>query len=178
VSRVGKNPVIIPEGVICSISSEGVLKVKGKLGSLILDIPFGISVNIDDSKVFVKPSVDTKKVTMLWGTIRSLICNIVKGVHIGFVKSLEINGVGYRSHIKSNCLILNLGYSHEISYAIPDGIKRVCKKPTLIDVSGINRQLVGQVASKIRSFRKPEPYKGKGIKYVDEVIFRKEGKKK
>jgi large subunit ribosomal protein L6 len=97
---------------------------------------------------------------MIWGTIRSLIYNLVKGVHLGFVKSLEINGVGYRSHIKSNHLILNLGYSHEILYPIPSGIKIICKKPTLIDISGIDSQLVGQVASKIRFFRKPEPYKG------------------
>merc|ERR1712226_702188 len=100
------------------------------------------------------------------------------GVHIGFTKSLEINGVGYRAYIKGESLVLNLGYSHEVVYTIPTGISIICKKPTVIDIFGMDHQLVGQVASKIRSFRKPEPYKGKGIKYVDEIIFRKEGKKK
>jgi len=178
VSRVGKNPVKIPEGVVCSVTPDGIFKVRGKLGSLSLVIPYGVMVSVNENKVLVNPGVMTKKMVMLWGTIRSLIYNIIKGVHIGFVKTLEINGVGYRSYIKSNCLVLNLGYSHEIIYPIPEGINIVCKKPTLIDVSGIDCQLVGQVASKIRSFRKPEPYKGKGIKYIDEVVFRKEGKKK
>lgn len=177
-SRVGKNPIIIPEGVKCYLSPSGVFKAKGKLGDMSLLISPNLHVVLNETSISIEPRIQSKKVRMLWGTIRSLINNIIKGVSIGFVKKLEINGVGYRANVKSGSLILNLGYSHEISYQIPKGINIVCKKPTLIDISGINYQLVGQVASKIRSFRKPEPYKGKGIKYVNELVFRKEGKKK
>jgi len=178
VSRIGKNPVVIPKGVSCFCSSEGVFEAQGSLGKLNFSIPLSIEVLIEGNLIKINPRGKYKNNGMLWGTIRAIINNIVKGVSDGFVKSLEINGVGYRAHIKSNYLILNLGYSHEISYLIPSGINIVCKKPTLIDIKGIDLQLVGQVASKIRSFRKPEPYKGKGIKYVNEIIFRKEGKKK
>lgn len=177
-SRIGKNPILIPESVICSIKPGGLFEAKGNLGSLALEVPLGIKVLIEENYVFVKPNVKTKKISMLWGTVRSLLNNIIKGVHIGFTKSLEINGVGYRAYIKGESLVLNLGYSHEVVYTIPTGISIICKKPTVIDIFGMDHQLVGQVASKIRSFRKPEPYKGKGIKYVDEIIFRKEGKKK
>lgn len=177
-SRVGKNPISIPLDVNCIISSNNTFLAEGNLGSLNVSIPSSVNVTIKDRSVFISPSVENKKNSMIWGTIRSLISNAVIGVHKGFSKTLEINGVGYRSYIKSGCLILNLGYSHEISYSIPKNIKIVCKKPTLVDISGVDRQLVGQVASKIRAFRKPEPYKGKGIKYIDEIIFRKEGKKK
>jgi len=178
VSRIGKNPILIPDGVKCNLSSSGCLKIHGKLGELSFNIPLGLDVILNVDSISIKPSILSKNVKMMWGTARSLIYNMVKGVNDGFVKCLEINGVGYKSSVSSGNLILSLGYSHDIHYKIPDGIKIVCKKPTLLEVSGIDYQLVGQVASKIRSFRKPEPYKGKGIKYSDEVVFRKEGKKK
>lgn len=177
-SRIGKNPISIPDGVKCNLLSSDCFQVHGKLGKLSINIPSGIDVILNVNSVIVKPNVLSKNVKMMWGTIRSLIYNMIKGVNDGFVKYLEINGVGYKSSVSSGNLVLSLGYSHDIYYQIPDGIKIVCKKPTLLEVHGIDCQLVGQVASKIRSFRKPEPYKGKGIKYSDEVIFRKEGKKK
>lgn len=177
-SRIGKNPIIIPDGVSCHFSSDGIFQVKGKLGNLKLSVASKLKVLLKGEVILINPIVKSKKNSMLWGTTRSLINNMIKGVNEGFLKRLEINGVGYKANVKSNVLVLNLGYSHEILYPIPDGIKINCPKPVLIDISGIDYQLVGQVASKIRSFRKPEPYKGKGIKYLDELIFRKEGKKK
>lgn len=177
-SRIGKNPISIPNGVKCNLLPGGCLQVQGKLGKLSFSVPVGLDVILSTDSISIKPNVLPKNIKMMWGTARSLICNMVKGVNDGFVKCLEINGVGYKSSVSSGNLVLSLGYSHDINYKIPDGIKIVCKKPTLLEVSGIDYQLVGQVASKIRSFRKPEPYKGKGIKYSDEVIFRKEGKKK
>jgi len=178
VSRIGRNPISIPDGVTCNFLSGGCLQVQGKLGELSVNVPLGLDVILSAECIVIKPNILSKSINMMWGTIRSLISNMIKGVSDGFVKYLEINGVGYKSSLKSGNLVLSLGYSHDICYQIPKGISIVCKKPTLLEVRGIDRQLVGQVASKIRSFRKPEPYKGKGIKYSDEVIFRKEGKKK
>lgn len=177
-SRIGKNPISIPNGVKCNLLPGGCLQVQGKLGKLSINVPSGLDVILSIDSVIIRPNVLSKNIKMMWGTIRSLIYNMIKGVSDGFMKCLEINGVGYKSSVNSGNLVLSLGYSHDIHYQIPSGIKIICKKPTLLEVRGIDCQLVGQVASKIRSFRKPEPYKGKGIKYSDEVIFRKEGKKK
>ena len=176
-SRVGKNPVLIPEGVQCQLAKD-VLTAKGKLGELTLDIPSEVEVAIVDNSVTIKPLSDSKQARMLWGTIRSLIANLVQGVHEGFTRHLEVNGVGYRAAVQGKELVLNLGYSHDIRYPIPEGIKVTCEKPTMIAIHGADRQRVGQMASEIRAFRKPEPYKGKGVKYKEETIFRKEGKKK
>lgn len=176
-SRVGKNPVEIPEGVQCQLVSD-ILTAKGKLGELKLDIPSDVEVTIAEGAVTVKPRNESQQARMLWGTIRSLISNLVQGVHEGFTRRLELNGVGYRAAVQGKELVLNLGYSHDIRYPIPEEIKVTCEKPTSIAIFGADRQRVGQMASEIRAFRKPEPYKGKGVKYEEETIFRKEGKKK
>ncbi|ARW16635.1 50S ribosomal protein L6 [Komagataeibacter europaeus] len=176
-SRVGKYPVELPSGVQVSIA-DGVLTAKGKLGELKLPLSSHVSVDVADGKVAVKP-VDTQaQARMMWGTTRSLIAGMVKGVSEGFSKTLEISGTGYRAAVQGKNLVMNLGYSHDIVYAIPAGIKITTPRPTAVTVEGIDKQRVGQVALDIRSFRKPEPYKGKGVRYETETIRRKEGKKK
>jgi len=176
-SRVGKNPVVIPPGVQVAIAGQR-LSAKGKLGSL--DVPLGGDVEtvVADGRVTIRPRNDTKQARMEWGTTRALVNNMMHGVSVGYTVNLEINGVGYRAQVQGKNLVLQLGYSHDIQFPIPDDIKIVCEKPTAIRVTGADKQRVGQIAAEIREYRKPEPYKGKGIKYETETVRRKEGKKK
>ena len=176
-SRVGKHPVEVPQGVTCQINGQE-LSVKGKNGELKAILSKEVLPTLEDNKIWVKPVDESKQARMLWGTWRRQVDNMVTGVHEGFTVRLEINGVGYRAAVEGNTLKLQLGYSHDVLYPIPQGIKIVCDKPTNVAISGADRQLVGQVAAEIRAYRKPEPYKGKGIKYEGEKIYRKEGKKK
>ncbi|KAB8124670.1 50S ribosomal protein L6 [Komagataeibacter medellinensis] len=176
-SRVGKYPVEVPSGVQVSIT-DGVLTAKGKLGELKLLLSGHVAVDVADGKVAVKPVGTVAQARMMWGTTRSLIAGMVKGVSEGFSKTLEISGTGYRAAVQGKNLVMNLGYSHDIVYAIPEGIKITTPRPTAVTVEGIDKQRVGQVALDIRRFRKPEPYKGKGVRYETETIRRKEGKKK
>jgi len=176
-SRVGKNPVVLPQGVTCQLNGQDIT-IKGKNGELSAVISAGVHVTHEDDKVTVRPVDESKQARMLWGTWRKRIENMVIGVTDGFTVNLEINGVGYRAAVEGNSLKLQLGYSHDIIYPLPQGIKAVCEKPTAIAISGNDKQIVGQVAAEIREYRKPEPYKGKGVKYADEFIYRKEGKKK
>ena len=178
-SRIGKNPVDVPDGVDVSIAS-GLLTVKGKLGEQTVALTDAVEVSVDKGKVTVKPVDQGKRARSLWGTTRSLIDNAVHGVAEGFTRRLEINGVGYRAQVKGNVLNLQLGYSHDVDFPIPEGVNIALEgdRDGVIAITGACKQQVGQVASKIRSFRKPEPYKGKGIRYSDEYVLRKEGKKK
>jgi large subunit ribosomal protein L6 len=176
-SRVGKNPVVIPDGVNVEVSG-GKLSAKGKLGVLTMGLSSEVSVKIENGQVLVQPVGSSKRARMMWGTTRNLVRNMVTGVATGYSKALEISGVGYRAAVQGKDLVLQLGYSHEIKYPIPEGITVKAEKPTALTISGADRQKVGQVAAEIRSFRGPEPYKGKGIKYDTETILRKEGKKK
>jgi large subunit ribosomal protein L6 len=176
-SRVGKHPVQVPSGVSVEIVNR-ILKAKGKLGELSLRLSEEVEAKLEDGKVVVTPRSDSKRARTLWGTTRALVNNMVAGVSTGFSKTLEINGVGYRAQVQGKNLQLQLGFSHDVVYPIPAGVTIKCDKPTQITVSGADRQRVGQVAAEIRAFRKPEPYKGKGIKYDKERILRKEGKKK
>lgn len=176
-SRVGKHPVSVPQGVTCQLSDQEI-KIKGKNGELAAILSKEVQVTYEDNAILVRPKDESKQARMLWGTWKNRIRNMVQGVNEGFTIRLEINGVGYRAATEGNSLKLQLGYSHDVMYPIPQGIKIVCEKPTSIAVSGADRQRVGQVAAEIRAYRKPEPYKGKGIKYENEHIVRKEGKKK
>jgi large subunit ribosomal protein L6 len=176
-SRVGKNPVALPAGVTVEVSGDRV-STKGKLGQLSMMLSADVSVAVEKGVVVVKPRDESKRSRMMWGTTRNLIVNMVNGVSKGYTTNLEINGVGFRAQVQGKELNLQLGYSHDIKYPIPEGISIKCEKPTAISVSGADRQKVGQVAAEIRAFRPPEPYKGKGIKYEAETVRRKEGKKK
>ena len=176
-SRVGKKPVAIPSGVTASVSGQTV-KVKGSKGELSFVVPDLVEVSQADGNIAVTPRNETKQARALWGTSRARVANLVTGVTAGYEKKLEINGVGYKAAVAGKVLKLALGYSHDIDYPIPDGIQIVTPKPTEIVVTGIDKQKVGQTAAEIREFRGPEPYQGKGVKYVGEFIFRKEGKKK
>ncbi len=176
-SRIGKKPVEIPSGVTVSIDGQTV-KVKGPKGELQTALVEHVNVSQGEAGIVVEPRDETKVSRSAWGLSRTLVANMVTGVSEGFTKTLEINGVGYRAAVQGNGLQLNLGYSHDVIYDIPDGITITTPKPTEIVVAGIDKQRVGQVAAEIRAWRRPEPYKGKGIKYADEYIFRKEGKKK
>ncbi len=176
-SRIGKYPVPVPAGVEVRIDGAKV-RAKGKLGELDVAIPDGIEVKLDDGKVVVTPLSEHRKVRVMWGTIRTLINNIVTGVSKGFTVELELAGVGYRAAVQGKDLVLQLGFSHEIKYPIPTGITVKTEKPTQIAISGADRKQVGQIAAEIRAYRPPEPYKGKGVKYANEKILRKEGKKK
>ena len=176
-SRVGKNPIEVPSGVEVAIKGRQI-SAKGKLGVLEYEATEDVEVSQDDGKVWVKPANDGKRARAMWGTVRSRIQNMVIGVSEGFTRNLEINGVGYRAAVQGSALNLQLGFSHDVNYPIPEGIEIKCEKPTAIAVSGADKQKVGQVAAEIRGFRPPEPYKGKGVKYAEEVILRKEGKKK
>ncbi|MGH6618791.1 MAG: 50S ribosomal protein L6 [Alphaproteobacteria bacterium] len=178
-SRVGKYPVDIPSGVNVSLAGN-VLTAKGKLGELTVPFTDDVKVEMKDGKVWVSPTTGEKRARALWGTVRALVKNAVVGVSQGFTRRLEINGVGYRAQLQGKKLNLQLGYSHDIPFPIPEGIsvKLEGDRQSVIAISGADRQQVGQVASVIRGYRGPEPYKGKGIKYQDEVILRKEGKKK
>jgi large subunit ribosomal protein L6 len=176
-SRIGKYPVPVPAGVEIQIVDQK-LTAKGKLGSLSLGIAPEISASVEAGTVVITPANDTKRARMLWGTTRALVNNMVTGVSKGFTVALEINGVGYRAAVQGKVLNLQLGYSHDINFDIPADVTITCEKPTAITVAGADKQRVGAVAAKIRSFRGPEPYKGKGVKYATETIRRKEGKKK
>jgi large subunit ribosomal protein L6 len=176
-SRVGKYPVPVPSGVQVALMGRTVV-AKGKNGELKLDLTDEVDVEIAANQVAVKPKGDDRRSRTMWGTTRSLINAMVQGVSTGFVKEMEINGTGYRAAVQGKDLVLNLGYSHEIRYPVPAGIKITCEKPTSIKVEGADKRQVGQVAAEIRAYRGPEPYKGKGVKYVNEQILRKEGKKK
>lgn len=176
-SRIGKNPIIIPSGVTVDVTPEAI-KVRGSQGELSATLHDSVEVSVAEARILVQPRNETKIARAMWGTVRNLIANLVEGVNKGFSINLEITGVGYRAAVQGSNLVMQLGYSHEVVYPIPQGISIKCEKPTSINVSGASRQRVGQVAAEIRSFRRPEPYKGKGIKYENERIVRKEGKKK
>ena len=176
-SRIGKNPVPVPAGVDVKLEGRD-LDVKGKLGQLSMRFVDDVDVEMVDGQITVKPVGSSKKARMMWGMQRTLAANLVQGVSEGFVRDLEITGVGYRAQVQGKVLNLSLGYSHDVLYDIPEGIEIKCEKPMSIRVSGIDKQRVGQVAAEIRAWRPPEPYKGKGVRYSDEYVVRKEGKKK
>lgn len=176
-SRIGKKPVPVPKNVTATVEGQRVT-VKGPKGQLSLTLVDDVEVKLEDGSISVMPRNDTKRARSMWGMSRSLVENLVMGTTNGFTKTLEITGVGYRAAMDGKSLKLQLGYSHDIMYAIPDGISITVPKPTEITISGIEKDKVGQVAAEIRGYRGPEPYKGKGVKYQGEFIFRKEGKKK
>jgi large subunit ribosomal protein L6 len=176
-SRIGKLPVPVPQGVNVAVEGQTV-KVRGRLGELVQTLPREVEVMLDDGKVVVRPRDDSKRARAMWGLSRSLVANMVTGVSQGFTRELEISGVGYRAQAEGKILNLQLGFSHDIKYAVPPDIEIATPQPTKIVVRGADKQRVGQVAAEIRAFRKPEPYKGKGIRYSDETVLRKEGKKK
>jgi large subunit ribosomal protein L6 len=176
-SRVGKKPVPVPSGVTATVDGQTV-KMKGSKGELSFVAPEEVTVAMENGAVQVNPRDDSKTARAKWGMSRAQVANLVEGVSKGFEKRLEINGVGYKAAVAGKVLKLSLGYSHDVDYAIPAGITIATPRPTEVLVSGIDKQKVGQTAAEIREFRSPEPYKGKGVKYSDEFIFRKEGKKK
>jgi large subunit ribosomal protein L6 len=176
-SRIGKHPVSVPSGVTVGIEGQTV-RVRGKLGELVMTLPPEIEIALNDNRVSVTPRNQEQRARAMWGMSRSVLQSMVTGVTTGFTTKLEISGVGYRAAVDGKILTLQLGYSHDIKYAVPEDVKIVCETPTAITVSGADKQRVGQIAAEIRAFRKPEPYKGKGIKYAGEKILRKEGKKK
>lgn len=185
-SRIGKNPVTIPEGVEIHVSGQDV-KAKGKLGELNLRVHDEVAVKIeevanDDGKtskvVALSPKSNSRFAQQIWPTMRTLVNNIVVGVNEGYEKKLEIKGVGYRANLQGSTLVMSLGFSHEVRYDVPAGVKVTMEGQTNITITGIDKQEVGQVAAKIRGFKPPEPYKGKGIRYVGEYVMMKEGKKK
>lgn len=176
-SRIGKKAVAIPKGVTVSVTGQEV-KAKGPKGELSVLLAERVAAKLEEDEVVVEPRETTNEARALWGLSRTLVQNLVTGVSRGYVEALEINGVGFRAQVQGKTLQLQLGYSHDIAFPIPAGIEIKCEKPTALTVSGIDKQKVGQVAAEIRGFRPPEPYKGKGVKYATEKIFRKEGKKK
>jgi large subunit ribosomal protein L6 len=176
-SRVGKRPVPVPSGVTATVDGQ-LVKMKGPKGALQFLVHDDVEVKLDNGAIKVDPRFETKRARSLYGTARAQVANLVEGVTKGFEKKLEITGVGYRAAVQGKNLQLALGYSHDVVYAIPEGITIVTPKPTEITITGNDIQRVGQVAAEIRGYRPPEPYKGKGVKYAGEFIFRKEGKKK
>jgi len=176
-SRIGKHPVRIPSGVEVLLSDQ-TLTAKGRLGTLSLVVSNEVDASIADGAVTIVPKSDTKRSRAMWGTTRALVNNMVTGVSMGFSVNLEITGVGYRAQVQGDILNLQLGYSHDIPFPIPGDVRITCERPTVITVSGADRQRVGQIAANIRAYRPPEPYKGKGIRYATEIVRRKEGKKK
>ena len=176
-SRIGKKAVPVPAGVTVNLAGQNIA-VKGPKGELKMVLNDQVLAKLEDNAVKVDPRNQTKLARSSWGMSRTLVSNLIKGVTAGYSKNLEITGVGYRAAVQGKVLQLNLGYSHDVNYPIPDGIEIKTPKPTEIVISGIDKQRVGQVAAEIREFRGPEPYKGKGVKYAGEYIFRKEGKKK
>jgi large subunit ribosomal protein L6 len=176
-SRIGKRPVTVPSGVTANVEGQTV-KVKGPKGALQVVLHDDVAVSLDKNLIKVAPRHETKRARSQWGTSRTLVSNLVTGVTKGFEEKLEINGVGYRAAVQGKQLNLQLGFSHDVNFPIPQGITIATPKPTEVVISGIDKQQVGQVAAEIRGFRGPEPYKGKGVKYAGEYIFRKEGKKK
>ena len=176
-SRIGKKPVELPSGVTASVSGQ-TIEVKGPRGAMEFSATDDVTITMADNSVAVEPRGQSKRARQQWGMSRTMVANMVKGVSEGFKKELEINGVGYRAQLQGNILKLNLGLSHDVDFPIPSDVTVSAPNPTQIIIEGIDPQRVGQVAANIREWRKPEPYKGKGIKYIDEYIFRKEGKKK
>jgi large subunit ribosomal protein L6 len=176
-SRIGNKPVAVPSGVTANVEGQ-TIKVKGPKGAVQLMLHGDVLAKMDKAGITLEPRNTTKRARSMWGTSRTLIANLMSGVTKGFEERLEIVGVGYRAAVQGKNLQLQLGYSHDIIYPIPENIQIACERPTLIAISGADKQRVGQVAAEIRAYRGPEPYKGKGIKYSDEVIRRKEGKKK
>jgi large subunit ribosomal protein L6 len=176
-SRIGKKPVAVPSGITANVEGQTV-KIKGPKGALQVVLHDDVSVKLDGGEIKVDPRFETKRARSQWGTSRTLIANLIAGVSKGFEQRLEIAGVGYRASVQGKNLQIALGYSHDIVYPIPEGITIATPRPVEIVISGSDRQKVGQVAAEIRDYRPPEPYKGKGIKYAGERIFRKEGKKK
>ena len=175
-SRIANNPIKISKEVECTFR-DGIFSAKGKLGQMQISINSNFNINIDEDEIKVISKIENNN-DPNWGTTRAIVANIINGVTIGFTKTLELNGTGYRASISGSKLKLELGYSHDINFDIPADVKIECPKQNLIKLSSINKEKLGAAAAKIRSFRKPEPFKGKGIKYIDEYIFRKEGKKK
>ncbi len=176
-SRIGKKPVDLPSGVTASVSGQKV-EVKGPKGTRDFTATDDVTISVDGNVITVTPRGKSKRARQQWGMTRTMIQNLVTGVTDGFKKELEINGVGYRAQMQGNVLKLSLGYSHDVNFEVPSDVTVTAPKQTVVVVEGIDEQKVGQVAANIRSWRPPEPYKGKGIKYKDEYIFRKEGKKK
>jgi large subunit ribosomal protein L6 len=176
-SRIGKYPVEIPAGVQVAVAGR-TLTAKGKLGELKLELTEDVEAAVEGNKLTVTPRGPERRARMMWGTTRALVNNMVRGVSTGYSKTMEITGTGYRAAVQGRNLVVNLGFSHDVVYAIPEGITITTPRPTAITVAGVDKRLVGQVAAEIRSHRPPEPYKGKGVKYENEQILRKEGKKK
>jgi large subunit ribosomal protein L6 len=176
-SRVGQKPVVLPSGVTADIKGQAVV-VKGKLGTLNITVDSDVEVKLVDGKVVLAPRDETRRTRMMWATSRNLLACMVEGVSNGYKKILEIEGVGFKAAVQGKDLILNIGFSHEVKFPIPEGIAIKAEKPTLLSITGIDKQRVGQVAAVIRGYKRPEPYKGKGIRYQGEKIQRKEGKKK
>jgi large subunit ribosomal protein L6 len=176
-SRVGKYPVDIPAGVTVAVAGN-ILTAKGKLGELTLPLTEHVETTVEGGKVHVKPRTTQAQARMMWGTTRANIANMVKGVSTGYAKTMEITGTGYRASVQGSNLVINLGFSHDVTYPVPPGIKITTPRPTAITVEGVDKRQVGQVAAEIRGYRPPEPYKGKGVRYDTETIRRKEGKKK
>ncbi|TZG29504.1 50S ribosomal protein L6 [Sphingomonas montanisoli] len=176
-SRIGKKPVPVPAGVTASIEGK-TLSVKGPKGTLSIGLADEVTYAVEDGSITVQPANETKRARSFWGMQRTLVQNLITGVTEGYSKTLQITGVGYRANVQGKNLKLQLGYSHDVDFAIPEGITIATPDQTTVQITGIDKQKVGQVAAEIRRWRKPEPYKGKGIKYQGEFIFRKEGKKK
>ena len=176
-SRIGKRPIEAPKGVEWTLSGQTV-QAKGPKGTRSFTATDDVTLTLDGNAITVKPRGESKRARQQWGMTRTQIANLAQGVTEGFRKDLEIVGVGYRAQVAGRTLKLSLGYSHDVEYAIPDGIDIKCAKPTEVEITGSDQQVVGQVAAEIRDWRRPEPYKGKGIRYKGEYIFRKEGKKK
>jgi large subunit ribosomal protein L6 len=176
-SRVGKNPVKLADGVTAEVNGQ-IVKVKGKLGELSMTVHKNVAVKLENGEITVSPKDDSRETRALWATMRNLIKNMVLGVSAGYTKNLEIHGVGLRANLQGSNLNLQLGFSHDINFPIPDGIKIAVEKQTKISVTGIDKQQVGQVSADIYRMKPPEPYKGKGIRYEGQQILRKEGKKK
>ena len=176
-SRIGKHPVVVPGGVTVAIDGQ-TIEAKGKLGALVVTLPPEVVIAHEAGEVSVQPRDQEKRSRAMWGMSRSLVQNLIKGVSEGYTRKLEISGVGYRAAVDGRVLNLQLGFSHDIKFAIPEDIKIACETPTAVTISGADKQRVGQIAAEIRGFRPPEPYKGKGVKYAEERIIRKEGKKK
>jgi len=176
-SRIGKRPIDLPSGVSATVSGQSV-EVTGPKGTRNFIATDDVTVALNDNAITVTPRGKSKKALQQWGMSRTMVANLVEGVTTGFKRELEITGVGYRAQMQGNTLKLALGYSHDVEFAVPEGVTVTCPKLTEITVEGVDQQLVGQVAANIREWRAPEPYKGKGIKYKGEFIFRKEGKKK
>ncbi len=176
-SRVGKYPVPLPAGVQVAIADQ-TLTASGKLGALSLRLTDNIEAKVEDGRVAIAPRGNSAPARMMWGTTRALVANMVRGVSVGYTKSMEITGTGFRASVQGGNLVINLGFSHDVVYPVPAGIKITCERPTAIKVEGMDKRQVGQVAAEIRAYRPPEPYKGKGVKFEGEAIRRKEGKKK